>query len=190
MDKHWRERLPDARSSAVDRARAPQAGGPPRPVLLRQHWQSEWWGLMPCRRQAGSSTCKALSRVAPLSLARFWSWLWGLWQRCGSRHCGRQAACPQRPCPLVGLEPASGHGLRGTDVGPALPGPRRSLATFSSFRTPCWLRSRRRIQSPAGLKFRKGPGGGSGARGGGQRPTSLEKTLSHRSTQLCAWRRV
>ena len=56
---------------------------------------------------------------------------------------------------------------------PALPGPRQSPATFASFRTPCWLCSRRRVQSSAGLKFRQGPGGGSGARGGGQRPVSL-----------------
>lgn len=190
MDKHWRERLPDARSSAVDRARAPQAGSPPRPVLLGQHWPREWWGLMPCRAPGwvfnlqGTLPCGspfscpflelALGPVATLRLSTLWA--------AGSLPTEAVSAC------------GAGAGLwawtPGTDVGPALPGP-RSLATFSSFRTPCWLRGRHRIQAPRAEFRKEGQEAGSWSpRWGPAAPPPSRRHLVTRSTQLCAWRRV
>lgn len=124
------------------KGRPPQAGAPPRPVLLARRWQRERWSLTPRGRRAGSW----LAGYPPAVRRRFVLTVSGAALRplVTPRWL---AACPQRLCPLMGPEPASGRGLQGRDAGPALPGPRRLLATFASFRTPCWLCSRRRIRT-------------------------------------------
>ena len=169
---------------SVDAARVPQARAPPGPVLLGQRWQREQWSLRPCGRRAGSLAFGASSRCAALFLEHFWS-------------------CSEAPgdAMVTGSLPTEAVSTHGAAAGLWARPPRQRPGTCPS--RPAAVAGHLRLlphslltlqpaahQNPAGLKFKRGPGGGPGVRGGVGAPSPLMKRPRNRSAQLCTRRRI
>ena len=169
---------------SVDTARAPQARAPPRPVLLGQRWQREQWSLRPCGRWAGSLACGVSSHCAALFLDHFWS-------------------CSEAPgdATVTGSLPTEAVSTHGAAAGLWAWPPRQRRGTCPS--RPAAVAGHLRLlphsllalqpsahQNSAGLKFKRGPGGGPGVRGGGRCPISLDEEAKKQECSVVTRRRV